>query len=135
MANLQVHVFKLFSLQAGLQVLEEDSTQLWWAGKELVRGKKLMDFIGKNEKTKIVAKLQKKGQGAPAREPVFTEDEKKKMMSYAYKKQEEMKVLHNVYSYVCLSFLAVYFLLVRTHDTCLFGSCRYGTHACMSMWC
>ena len=79
-------------IQAGLQVLEGSSTQLWWAGKELVVGKKLMDYIGKNEKTKIVAKLQKKGQGPPAREPVFSEDEKKKMMSYAYRKQEEMKV-------------------------------------------
>jgi hypothetical protein len=28
----------------------------------------------------------------PSREPVFTEEDKKQMMSYAYKKQEEMKV-------------------------------------------
>ncbi|THU66088.1 hypothetical protein C4D60_Mb05t10500 [Musa balbisiana] len=27
--------------------------QLWWAGKELVRGKKLCDYIGENEKTKV----------------------------------------------------------------------------------
>ena len=74
-------------------MLEEANTQLWWAGKELVSGKKLKDYIGANEKTKIVAKLQKKGQGPPAREPVFTEEDKKKMMSYAYKKQEELKVL------------------------------------------
>ena len=73
--------------------MEESSTQLWWAGKELVSGKKLRDYIGKNEPTKIVAKLQKKGQGPPAREPVFTEDDKKKMMAYAYRKQEELKVL------------------------------------------
>lgn len=52
-----------------------------------------MDFIGKNEKTKIIAKLQKKGQGPPAREPVFTEEEKKTMMAYAYKKQEQHKVI------------------------------------------
>ena len=32
---------------------------MWWAGKELQRGKKLQDFIGKNEKTKLIAKLQK----------------------------------------------------------------------------
>ena len=69
-----------------------DSTQLWWAGKELVRGKKLADYVGRNEKTKIVAKLQKKGQGAPARERVFSEDEQKQMMAYAYRKQEELKV-------------------------------------------
>ena len=28
----------------------------------------------------------------PSREPVFSEEDKKQMMSYAYRKQEEMKV-------------------------------------------
>ena len=79
--------------QAGQQVLEEETAQLWWAGKELMRSKKLMDYVGRNEKTKIVAKLQRKGQGAPARESVFSEEEQKKMMAYAYRKQEELKVL------------------------------------------
>lgn len=46
-------------IQASLAVLEESTTQLWWAGKEITRGKKLSDFIGKNEKTTIIAKLQK----------------------------------------------------------------------------
>ena len=45
--------------QASLQVLDESTAQLWWAGKELQRGKKLQDFIGKNEKTKLIVKLQK----------------------------------------------------------------------------
>ena len=44
-----------------MEVMDEVSAQLWWAGKELARGKKLLDYIGKNEKTKIVAKLQKVG--------------------------------------------------------------------------
>ena len=57
-----------------------------------MRGKKLSDYVGRNEKTKIIAKLQKKGQGAPAREPVFSPEEQKQMMAYAYKKQEELKV-------------------------------------------
>ena len=83
---------EVFLFQAGLQVLEEDSTQLWWAGKELVVQKTLMDYIGKNEKTTIIAKISKKGQGAPSREPVFSEEDKKKMMAYAYKKQEDLKV-------------------------------------------
>ena len=82
----------LSGTQASLEVLDEETAQLWWAGKEMVRSKKLKDFIGRNEKTKIIAKLQKKGQGAPAREPVFSEQERKEMMAYAYKKQEEMKV-------------------------------------------
>lgn len=46
-------------LQASLQVIPEVEAQLWWAGKELHRDKKLQDYIGKNEKTKIVAKIQK----------------------------------------------------------------------------
>ena len=49
--------------QAGKDVFEEESTQLWWANRELVatEGKLLGDYIGRNEKTKIVAKLQKVG--------------------------------------------------------------------------
>lgn len=83
----------LSGTQASLQVLEEDSAALWWAGKDMQRGKKLQDYIGKNEKTKLIVKLQKKGQGAPAREPVVSEEEKKHMMAYAYRKQEELKKL------------------------------------------
>ncbi|MCD7461452.1 hypothetical protein HAX54_046169 [Datura stramonium] len=41
-----------------LQILEENTVQILWAGKELARGKKLCDFIGRNEKTKIVIRLQ-----------------------------------------------------------------------------
>lgn len=47
------------SLQASLEVIEEANAAMWWAGKEFIRGKKLVDFVGKNEKTKIVAKIQK----------------------------------------------------------------------------
>ena len=32
---------------------------MWWAAKELQRGKKLQDYIGKNEKTKLVVKIQR----------------------------------------------------------------------------
>ena len=39
--------------------MELENAALWWAGKELMRGKKLMDFVGKNEKTKIICKIQK----------------------------------------------------------------------------
>lgn len=34
--------------------LDPAKTVLWWAGKELLPGKLLCDFCGKNEKTKIV---------------------------------------------------------------------------------
>ncbi len=33
--------------------------QLWWAGKELLPEKTLADYVGRNEKTKIVVKIQK----------------------------------------------------------------------------
>lgn len=44
--------------QAALSVIEESEAQLWWAAKELRRTKKLSDFVGKNEKTKIIVKIQ-----------------------------------------------------------------------------
>ena len=44
---------------------------MWFAGKELFPEKALSDYIGKNEKTKIIVKLNKKGQGAPVREPLI----------------------------------------------------------------
>lgn len=85
----------LSGTQAALDVLEITQAQLWWAGKELETGKKLANYVGKNEKTKIVAKLQKTGQGAPAREPMMSEEQQKQMMLYAYRKQEELKKLED----------------------------------------
>jgi len=79
--------------QASLEVIDIEMASMWWAGKELLPHKKLGDFLGKNEKTKIVAKLQKRGQGAPAREAVVSPEEQKNMMAYYYKKQEEFKKL------------------------------------------
>ncbi|TRY98684.1 hypothetical protein DNTS_033432 [Danionella cerebrum] len=83
----------LTGTQASLQVIAQEEAQLWWASKELQRGKKLQDYIGKNEKTKIIVKIQKRGQGAPAREPVVSEDEQKQMMLHYYRRQEELKKL------------------------------------------
>eukprot|EP00268_Persea_americana_P019047 TRINITY_DN19759_c0_g1_i28.p1 TRINITY_DN19759_c0_g1~~TRINITY_DN19759_c0_g1_i28.p1 ORF type:complete len:141 (-),score=23.18 TRINITY_DN19759_c0_g1_i28:438-860(-) len=40
-------------LFSDLELLHEDETQLWWAGKELFRDKRLSDFVGSNEKTKV----------------------------------------------------------------------------------
>jgi hypothetical protein len=39
----------------GKAVIAPDEGQLWWAGKELSRSKKLSDYIGKNEKVSSVA--------------------------------------------------------------------------------
>lgn len=40
-------------------MIPEEECQLWWAGQQLQRGKKLQEYIGKNEKTKLVVKIQK----------------------------------------------------------------------------
>jgi len=77
----------------GEQQLDPATAQLWWAGKEFLRGQTVGDRVGKNEKTKVVAKLQMPGSGAPAREAAVTEDERKAMMAHYFKKQEEMKKL------------------------------------------
>ncbi len=45
------------------------------------------DRVGKNEKTKVTARLQKKGGGAPVREAAISEDERRAMMAHYYKKQ------------------------------------------------
>ncbi|NWX90673.1 CF298 protein, partial [Nothoprocta ornata] len=83
----------LLGTHAGLEVIKESEAQLWWAAKELKETKLLSDYIGKNEKTTIIVKIQKKGQGAPGREPVISHEEQKQLMLYYYKKQEEFKKL------------------------------------------
>lgn len=45
--------------QASLLMIPEEEAQLWWAGKEMQMGKKLQDYVGRNEKTKIMVKIQK----------------------------------------------------------------------------
>jgi len=76
---------------AANEVLDPATTQLWWAGKQMNPDNKLSDHLGRNEKTKVVGKLQKKGGGAPAREPQVSADEHKEMLAYYFKKQEEQK--------------------------------------------
>jgi hypothetical protein len=83
----------LAGTQASLEVIPENEAVLWFCGKEMTRGKVLSDFVGKNEKTKVVIKLSKKSQGPPAREPVVSQQEQREMMAYYYRKQEDMKKL------------------------------------------
>lgn len=73
-----------------LAVMSE--AQLWFCGKEITPQKLLSDFTGKNDKTKVVVKLSKKGNGPPGREPVLSEDDRKELMLHAYRKQQEAKV-------------------------------------------
>jgi hypothetical protein len=74
-------------------VLDEATATLWWASKQLLPAKLLSDYVGKNEKTKIIAKLQKEGAGAPVREAPLSEQAQREMMAYYYRKQEEDKKL------------------------------------------
>lgn len=78
---------------ASLSYLDPETCTLWWAGKEFLRNQTVGDRVGKNEKTMIIAKIQKKGSGPPQRQPAVSDEERKQMMALYYKKQEEMKQL------------------------------------------
>lgn len=69
------------------------TTTLWCAGKEYERHKVLSDYVGKNDKTKVICKFSSKGNGAPVREPLVDSETQKKMMQIYFKKQEEAKKL------------------------------------------
>jgi cilia- and flagella-associated protein 298 len=83
----------LTGTQASLEVIEPAKAQLWFAGKQMLPDRKLGDFVGNNEKCKVIVKLQKSDEGPPGREPAFTEAERKQMTMLAYRRQEEMKRL------------------------------------------
>jgi hypothetical protein len=83
----------LAGTQAENGLLDPATAQLWCAGKEFDRADLVRDRVGKNEKTKVVCKLQKPGHGAPAREPCVSENERKAMMAHYFKRQEELKAL------------------------------------------
>ncbi|XP_036921169.1 cilia- and flagella-associated protein 298 [Sturnira hondurensis] len=93
----------LSGTQAALSVIAESEAQLWWAAKELRRTKKLLDYVGRNEKTKIIVKIQQRGQGAPAREPVISSEEQKQLMLYYHRRQEELKRLEEEDDDACLN--------------------------------
>uniref|UniRef100_T1JJX7 Cilia- and flagella-associated protein 298 n=1 Tax=Strigamia maritima TaxID=126957 RepID=T1JJX7_STRMM len=80
--------------QASLEVLDEGVTEMWLAGKQLAYDKTLEFYVGKNEKSRLIVKLQRRGKGAPQREPVFSEQDRKDMMMHAFRKQEELKKLN-----------------------------------------
>jgi len=83
----------LRSTYYGKDILDPQSTSVWVAGKEFQRGKLVSDRLGNNEKTKVIAKLQKSGDGPPCREPIVNEEERKAMMAHYFKRQEELKKL------------------------------------------
>lgn len=79
--------------QASLEVIEPAKMQLWFAGRQMLDEKLLSDYLGKNEKCKVILKIVKHGEGAPGREPVFDEEARKQIMLQQYRRQEELKRL------------------------------------------
>lgn len=41
----------------------------------------------------MIVKISQRGKGAPGREPVMTEEQRKQFMLHAYRRQEELKKL------------------------------------------
>lgn len=83
----------LSGTQESREVIEPTKAQLWFAGRQLLEEKRLHDYLGKNEKCKVILKLVKCGEGAPGREPVFSEAVTKEIMLKQYHRQEELKEL------------------------------------------
>ena len=75
--------------------LNKADCSLWWAGKDVTANKDAVfaDFVGKNEKSKIVLKLQLKSAGPPAREPRIDQATHQQMLAFYHQRQEEMKKL------------------------------------------
>lgn len=83
----------LTGTQASREVIERAKIQLWFAGRQLLPENRLSDYLGNNEKCKVILKIVKHGEGAPGREPVFTEEARKQIMLQQYRRQEELKRL------------------------------------------
>ncbi|CAG9466449.1 unnamed protein product [Pedinophyceae sp. YPF-701] len=73
--------------------IDAEAAALWFCGKQMQAGKKLAEHVGRNEKSKVVVKVTKKGAGAPSREPVIDQETHKNMLSWYSKKQQEQQAL------------------------------------------
>ena len=75
-------------------LVDASDASLWACNKEFLRGQLVSDRLGScNEKTKVIAKLAKKGDGAPTREPIVSDAERNAMSAFHFKRQEELKRL------------------------------------------
>merc|ERR1712013_667497 len=75
------------------QTRDVETSQLWFAAKKLKRADRLSDYIGHNEKSKIVVRLSKKSANMPMREPTVDEESRKKMMAFWHRKQQQNEKL------------------------------------------
>lgn len=53
----------------------------------------MKDYVGGNDKTKVVVKLSTMGSGPPVREPAMSEEERKHLMLMEHRRREEIKRL------------------------------------------
>ncbi|KAH8365607.1 hypothetical protein KR093_002514 [Drosophila rubida] len=88
-----VNMEDLSGTQASKEVIEPSKAQMWFAGRQVLPGKKLNEYLGSNDKTKVVVKLNQLGEGPPGREQVMTEQFRRQMMAAEYRRQEELKKL------------------------------------------
>lgn len=79
--------------QASQEIVEPTKGELWFAGHHMLPEKQLLDYVGKSEKSKVIVKLVRLGEGQPGREPVISEESRKLIMLHEYRRQEELKKL------------------------------------------
>lgn len=75
------------------KILKIGESCLWFAGKKWNSDQLVSKYVGRNEKTKVIVRLQRTSSGAPVREPGVDAETQKKMMAFYHKKQEEQKRL------------------------------------------
>lgn len=78
----------LSGLEGSKHILDPASATLWFCGKTMAREHTLSKYCSM-EKATIKIKIQKKGLGAPASDPLVDADTQKKMMAMWHKKQQE----------------------------------------------
>ncbi|KAL8272478.1 hypothetical protein Esti_003601 [Eimeria stiedai] len=66
---------------------------LWWTGKQLQQEECLSKYLGSNEKTKTIVRLQPNDAGPPVREPRMDPETHKAVVAYCHKKRQEDKAL------------------------------------------
>ena len=87
------HAAATLRAMVGPSYLDPATAELWIAGRALARSGSMGDRLGRNEKTRAIAKLQAAGQGAPTREPAVSDAERQAMMAWHFRRLEEKKAL------------------------------------------
>ena len=76
--------------------MKSNASVLWFSNKKLSPEKKLSDYFGNNEKSKVIVKLFKESAGPPEREPAFNEKEREKMTLEDQKRKQELLNLETI---------------------------------------